>query len=73
MLPDIAIIRKVVSEERISSIIREKSIGELATTLAVTSNRSAAKKYYVKNEALELTNSVQLSTSRQATRCAETQ
>jgi hypothetical protein len=33
-----AVIRTVVSEERIASIIKVTTIGELGTTLAVTSN-----------------------------------
>jgi hypothetical protein len=42
----VALVRTDVSEERIATIIRALRIGELGTTLAVTSNRSAAKKYY---------------------------
>jgi hypothetical protein len=36
----VALVRTDVSEERIASIIRLTRIGELGTTLAVTSNRS---------------------------------
>jgi hypothetical protein len=39
MLCRVALIRNDVSEERIASIIRVRGIGELGTTLAVTSNR----------------------------------
>jgi hypothetical protein len=39
MLRRVALVRTDVSEERISSIIRVTRIGELGTTLAVTSNR----------------------------------
>jgi hypothetical protein len=39
MLRRVALIRTDVSEERIASIIRVTRIGELATTIAVTSNR----------------------------------
>jgi hypothetical protein len=39
MLSRVALVRSDVSEERIGSIIRVTSIGELGTTLAVTSNR----------------------------------
>jgi demethoxyubiquinone hydroxylase (CLK1/Coq7/Cat5 family) len=39
MLRHVAIIRTDVSEETIASIIRVNKIGELGTTLAVTSNR----------------------------------
>jgi hypothetical protein len=40
MLRRVALVRTDDSEERIASIIRVKSIGELGTILAVTSNRS---------------------------------
>jgi hypothetical protein len=39
MLRRMALVRTDVSEERIASIIRVTRIGELGTTLAVTSNR----------------------------------
>jgi hypothetical protein len=39
MLHQVAPVRTDVSEERIASIIRMTRIGELGTTLAVTSNR----------------------------------
>jgi hypothetical protein len=38
----VALVRTDVSEERIASIIRMTRIGELRTTLAVTSNRRSA-------------------------------
>jgi hypothetical protein len=40
MLRRLALVRADVSKERIASIIRVTRIGELRTTLAVTSNRS---------------------------------
>jgi hypothetical protein len=39
MLCRVALVRTDVSEELIASIIRVRRIGELGTTLAVTSNR----------------------------------
>jgi hypothetical protein len=36
-------VRTDVSEERIASIMREKRIGEIGTTLAVTTNRSTLR------------------------------
>jgi hypothetical protein len=36
----VALVRTGVSKERIAFIIREERIGELGTTLAVTTNRS---------------------------------
>jgi hypothetical protein len=39
----LALVRTDVSEERIASIIRVTRIGELGTTLAVTSNRSTQR------------------------------
>jgi hypothetical protein len=41
MLRRVALARTDVSEESIASIIRVTRIGELETTLAVTSNRNA--------------------------------
>jgi hypothetical protein len=41
MLRRVDLVRTDVSEERIASIIRVTKIGELRTTLAVTSNRRA--------------------------------
>jgi hypothetical protein len=41
MLRLVALVRTDVSEERIASIIRVTRIGELGTTLAVTSNGSS--------------------------------
>jgi hypothetical protein len=41
MLRRSALVRTDISEERIASIIGVTGIGELGTTLAVTSNRSA--------------------------------
>jgi hypothetical protein len=40
-----ALVRSDVSEERIASIIRVRRIGELGTTLAVTSNRASVVSY----------------------------
>jgi hypothetical protein len=40
MLRRVALVRTDTAEERIASIIRATRIGELGTTLAVTSNRS---------------------------------
>jgi hypothetical protein len=40
MLRRVAFVKTDVSEERTASIIRMTGIGELGTTLAVTSNRS---------------------------------
>jgi hypothetical protein len=39
MLRGVTLVRTDVSEERIASIIKVRRIGELGTTLAVTSNR----------------------------------
>jgi hypothetical protein len=44
MLRRVAILRTDVSEERSTSIIRMTRIGELGTTLAVTSNRRALRR-----------------------------
>jgi hypothetical protein len=52
MLRHVALVRTDVSEEHIACIIRVTRIGELGTTLALTSNRYAVKKCYVKMEAL---------------------
>jgi hypothetical protein len=49
MLPRVALVRANVSQELSASFIRVTRIGELGTTLAVTSNRRAAKKYQVPN------------------------
>jgi hypothetical protein len=43
MLRGVALERTVVSEEISTSIIRVTRIGELRTTLAITSNRSALR------------------------------
>jgi hypothetical protein len=40
MLRRVALVRTDISEERIASILRVRRIGELGTTLAVTSNRN---------------------------------
>jgi hypothetical protein len=40
----VALVRTDVSEERIASIIRVSRIGELGTTLTVTSNRSTLRR-----------------------------
>jgi hypothetical protein len=47
MLGHVALVRTDVSEELSASFIRVTRIGELGTTLAVTSNRHAVKKYQV--------------------------
>jgi hypothetical protein len=47
MLRHVALVRIDVSEELSASVIRVTRIGELGTTLAITSNRHAAKKYKV--------------------------
>jgi hypothetical protein len=44
MLLRVALVRTDVSEELIASFIRVKRIGELGTTLAVTSNRSTLRR-----------------------------
>jgi hypothetical protein len=44
MLRRVALVRTDVSVERIASIIRVTKIGELGTTLAVTSNRSTLRR-----------------------------
>jgi hypothetical protein len=51
MLHRVALLRTDVSEERSASIIRMTCIVELGTTIAVTSNRHAARKYYVRASA----------------------
>jgi hypothetical protein len=45
MLRRVALVRTDVSKESIASIIRVTTIGELGTTLAVTSNRSTLRSY----------------------------
>jgi hypothetical protein len=47
-----ALIRIDVSEERVASIIRVKRIGELGTTLAVTSSRSRLRRNALIMEAI---------------------
>jgi hypothetical protein len=47
MLLRVALVRTDVSEERIASIIRVTRIGELETTLAVTSNRSTLREFFI--------------------------
>jgi hypothetical protein len=47
MLRRVALVRTDVSEELSASFIMVTRIGELGTTIAVTSNRRAAKKYQV--------------------------
>jgi hypothetical protein len=44
MLRYVTLVRTDVSEERIASIIRATRLGELATTLAVTSNRRTLRR-----------------------------
>jgi hypothetical protein len=45
MLHRVALVRTDVSEERIASFIRVTRIGELGTTLAVTTNRRTVASY----------------------------
>jgi hypothetical protein len=53
MLRRVSLVRTGDSEERITSIVRLTRIGELGTTLAVTSNRSTLrKKCYMGKEEL---------------------
>jgi hypothetical protein len=47
MLRRVALVRTGISEELSSSLIRVTRIGELGTTLAVTSNRAARDKLVV--------------------------
>jgi hypothetical protein len=49
MLPHVALVRTDVSEERIARIIRVTRIGELGTTLAVTSNRRRLRRENLKS------------------------
>jgi hypothetical protein len=56
MLRSVVLVRNDVSGERIISIIMVTRIGDLRTTLAVTSNRRTLKKYYVRKERLESVN-----------------
>jgi hypothetical protein len=44
MLRHVALVRTDVSEERSTSVIRVTRIGELGTTLAVTSNRCVLRR-----------------------------
>jgi hypothetical protein len=48
----VAFVRTDISEERSASIIRVTKIGELGTTLAVTSNRSTLRRKSTLNEYL---------------------
>jgi hypothetical protein len=50
MLRRVALVRSDVSEESSVSFIRVTRIGELGTTLAVTSNRRTLRKYQVRQE-----------------------
>jgi hypothetical protein len=50
MLLLVALVRTDVSEERSVSIIRVTRIGELGTTLAVTSNRRTLRKMTVNDQ-----------------------
>jgi hypothetical protein len=47
MLRRVAVVRPDVSEERSASLIRMTRIGELGTTLAVTSNRRSVRRLLV--------------------------
>jgi flavin-dependent dehydrogenase len=74
MLGRVALVRIDVSEECIASIIRIARIGELGTTLAVTSNQHAAKKYMVSRSVLvtlmmEIIRSSKTLIHTRATRC----
>jgi hypothetical protein len=51
MLRSVALVRTDVSEERMASIIKVTRIGELGTTLAVTSNRSTLRNISVLTKA----------------------
>jgi hypothetical protein len=44
MLPHVALVRSDASEGRVVSIVRVAIIGELGTTLAVTSNQSTLRR-----------------------------
>jgi hypothetical protein len=44
ILRRVALVRKYVSEESIASVIRVRRIGELGTTLTLTSNRSTLRR-----------------------------
>jgi hypothetical protein len=44
MLPRVALVKTDVSEELSASIIRMRKIGELGTTLAVSSNRRTLRR-----------------------------
>jgi hypothetical protein len=52
MLSHVTLVTTDVSEERIASIIRIIRIGELGTTLAVTSNRSTLRRNTLMREAI---------------------
>jgi hypothetical protein len=58
MLRRVALVRSDVSEERSASIIRVTRIGELGTTLAVTSNRSTLRRNTNSVRQLPVTTSV---------------
>jgi hypothetical protein len=49
MLCNVALVRTDVSEELSASFIRVTRIGELGTTLAVTSNRNSSQRASVAN------------------------
>jgi hypothetical protein len=47
MLRRVALVRTIVSENHIASIIRVTTFGELGTALAVTSNRRTLRRNYL--------------------------
>jgi hypothetical protein len=49
MLRTVALVRTDVSEEPSASFIRVARIGELGTTLAVTSNRRTLRRKFLRN------------------------
>jgi hypothetical protein len=66
MLRRVALVRTDVSEERSASFIRVTRIGELGTTLAVTSNQRKLRRNTMMKEALS---SSEMTVLTRATRC----
>jgi hypothetical protein len=58
MLRSVTLVRTDVSEEHSASIIRVTRMGELGTTLAVTSNRRTLRVYYIRGSMRRLTMSI---------------